>query len=576
MDIKKITSVGEIYKDGELLSDYFECIDASGIDLSEIPVVTNPDLYFANLHNTGLKFILDQNCSSIQSADLRGTHMTINTKTLYSYPIHFNNVIFDSNQIAYLNKLYNEDLPIPCAYWCDYDTMINNPGLKLYFANVKEIIKEKINENKNNLFPVGYSKDLDKIVNLIDSIIEKSNNKEIKLIYDNIKEQMKSFERIYMFSRNRISYKKIHDITINQKIYKCLNSFDLIRCELDNVIFDISIEQFTNYNISFEFGINNVNNVKFPNIGLKLNSTDDIDTKRIGKTPFTFRCNYYVELGRKCNASCSFCRNRCMQTENYDVDNIVNTLRLIGDNIDDIFIGGGEPTLKINDVLKVIEYKSRRSYDNITLITNGNKLLEDLYYFDSPCRDINYMISRHSYNDEENAKIFGISASDIIPIDKLPLGMNNRLTLACTCFKGGMDSPKKIIEYIRFAYENDISDILFTNLQDDASVSFENKNDISNNIDSNLFRDVIDILIENGWKKEKYPIISNSGYELVTLNAPEYNFIHMTVRFKRYVSKKELEILWLKAVKRTFDLSISPNGKLYDDWSETNAKVYIK
>ena len=47
-------------------------------------------------------------------------------------------------------------------------------------------------------------------------------------------------------------------------------------------------------------------------------------------------------------------------------------------------------------------------------------------------------------------------------------------------------------------------------------------------------------------------------------------------RFKRYVSKKELDVLWQTAIKRTFDLSLSPNGTLYDDWSENHIKSLKK
>ena len=44
----------------------------------------------------------------------------------------------------------------------------------------------------------------------------------------------------------------------------------------------------------------------------------------------------------------------------------------------------------------------------------------------------------------------------------------------------------------------------------------------------------------------------------------------------RNITEEQLALEWPKALKRVFDLSIAPNGDLYENWSQTSGLVKIK
>ncbi len=63
-------------------------------------------------------------------------------------------------------------------------------------------------------------------------------------------------------------------------------------------------------------------------------------------------------------------------------------------------------------------------------------------------------MSRHAIEDEENRAIFGDSKHALLSADQLEVV--NQFTsgnsiLCCTCFKGGVDTKDKMINYIKFA-----------------------------------------------------------------------------------------------------------------------------
>ena len=96
--------------------------------------------------------------------------------------------------------------------------------------------------------------------------------------------------------------------------------------------------------------------------------------------------------------------------------------------------------------------------------------------------------------------------------------------------------------------------------------NFISSNDLC--IDENLFFKVREYLKINGFK-EKYPIYATGGYVSYILRNKE----GFQVAIQKYITKEELEEKWISSIKRAFDLSISPNGELYEDWGQTTGKV---
>ncbi len=577
--MKKISSVSEFEK---FYNKY--PIDAENVDLSQADWIVNPCLNGSNYHNSNLHIVIDSSLDSLYSiidCDLRGNiisfvHTDCDSNECYynrfNNGMQFRNVLFDDRQIEYLNSFIEKNFNL---YTVDYQTLIQNKNLRISAANVIYIISHQIYNIDSLLNRTGImlNDEIDEKVSVIEEFLDSCNCPCIKKIYNNIENQLTNREKVQMFVERMIVGKTFHDLVIDKEMYTALMNLHIIDCNFENVVFDVPTNFISNSPRSFQmhFTINNIEKPKFPNINFR--DWKEVNIKRVGlKSPITFRRNLYLELGRTCNAKCSFCRNGCMEKEEYDFDRIIDEL---DDNIrlfDKVYIAGGEPTLKIRNI-KLLEDKFYDYDDKFTIISNGTTNLKELY---SDSYRLKYMISRHSYDEEENASIFGISANNFLSLYEINSQIKNPASLSCTCIRDGMDTVEKIIEYIQFAYGCGTTDIVFTNLHDDSSISlpYYNRKNLSLNIDNSVFEEVIKILKNNGLVETKYPIISSSGYELRTLKRKLGRTLNIS--FKRYVSKNELEILWVNAVKRTFDLSMSPNGTIYDTWSELNSKAITK
>lgn len=169
------------------------------------------------------------------------------------------------------------------------------------------------------------------------------------------------------------------------------------------------------------------------------------------------KLNCYLEMSSDCNCSCSFCRNQFFESKNYDFKNILSNLSLILPYLKEINIGGGEPTLRMNDlislkktltyitklryitnyeILKAMEnnhiicsihnylgvmseiLKSRNNIYNKSLkrinfvvFSNGTSSLEN--YEKLIDEGFSLVFSRHHYDDIKNKEIFNAS-TDIL------------------------------------------------------------------------------------------------------------------------------------------------------------------
>lgn len=150
----------------------------------------------------------------------------------------------------------------------------------------------------------------------------------------------------------------------------------------------------------------------------------------------------YVVADRKCNANCDFCEFRS-GISNINLEKLKKTILKLKEkfNIPIIHITGGEPTLKIEKLKKIVD--TIKSIDDtiISVNTNGinlNKLID--------INIDNIALSRHAISNEDNFKIFGTNniATDK-DIEKFP---KNRLHLSCNLIKGYIDSEKKLIDYL--------------------------------------------------------------------------------------------------------------------------------
>lgn len=414
----------------------------------------------------------------------------------------------------------------------------------------------------------------------IDEFLEYDDEGNLIRFYNHIKNQLDITRKLLFFKNGILKDVTIKNFIITNNMY--INVFRYISLEhvsLENVTFAVPLEDLKDSHFNLHKKIDNIKNISMPQItSLDWDKTFDVFEKkgicRILGSPFTFKTNIYLELGRNCNGKCKFCRNACLDDKEYNINEIEYSLDLLNirnHRIDSVVIGGGEPTL-LKEALDRIIKNSNHNELNTYIFSNGsaNKNLYK-HYIDNKCK---IYLSRHSINKNVNSDIIGISKNQILTLDELS-ELNNfnpsNISLSCTCINGGVDTVDEIIKYINIAYNvYNFHNIIFSNLQSDASIDIKDSRYDSMLIDDKIFTEVIELLKMQGFEC-KYPIVSTGGYEMYVL---KHN--HISIVFKKYLSKKELELKWLKAVKRTFDLSIDPSGNVYTNWSETGKQIVLK
>ncbi len=570
----KINSVEQIYNDENYIKyNVLDNIDARGIDLSSFPSSSINDILNCNLENTNLKIFLDNTAEyRIADSNIIGTQLVTkknnqdNSNNNSLFTLDLNNVIFDKEQIQYLNQLYKKN-----KFMIHYDlnTILNNDGILIDSIALLALLDTLLyNLTFNTTF--FNKEDLHNIVEKIEQVISKDVMGNLKNVYNNIANQLSDYEKIMMFKKTTIKNVTFSNLEITNGMYDLLKIFSIKECNLENVVFDSGLDNMF-FNDDYDYykhSYNSIKNIQMPNI--KYNDWQSIKANRISSTPFTFKKNLYLELGRNCNAKCPFCRNNCMEKCRYKFKEIIKNFNVIMNDVDFIFIGGGEPTINKNDLQKLLKNAYKNAYlsyrsSNIYTFSNGSA---DLDFYKN--LDANIYISRHHYDDDINAQIFNLSKKKILKFEQIA-ELHNRLTLACTCINGGIDSVDKIIKYLQTADEYGIENIVFSNLHDDASVNAFDKAYKNLNIKSEIIDEAIKILGEQGFNYE-YPIISSGGYKMYML---KNDFSRKRVVFKQYISKEELEQLWPYAIKRTFDLSMAPDGSIYENWAQDGHKVKV-
>lgn len=164
--------------------------------------------------------------------------------------------------------------------------------------------------------------------------------------------------------------------------------------------------------------------------------------------------NPYINIQIKikgCNANCLFCESK--ESGIFDENKFIEKYRLLANEIriQKINMTGGEPTLNIDRLKRIIKEIKKINDPIIVINTNGynlEKLFED---------NINDMVdiiqvSRHHYIDEINNKILGFKSVSKDIIKSLTPNIRRRsLSLSCNLIKGYIDSPNEVYKYLEEA-----------------------------------------------------------------------------------------------------------------------------
>ncbi len=608
----KTNNINEIWDGQRLIINDFTGYDLSNLDLSEIPasawrgkVIKN-----TNFNNTNVDFLLSglfnqpnterynifgccfNNCNLTRiilnedqfvtlkfiDCDLRGSGLkekAIIKESRYKPTrigrdaacyVHFNNCLLPDDYLEPGEVL--EDIKTNV----DLKTVSSNPNLLLTSRSLYSLIRHRFGYRDNGLYPLDDIPKINKeMIDLIMRCDREGYLKKIIIFF------AKYFDDFQMFNliRGTITGYHFENINFEDIDEKALALITFTNCTFDNCTFEGPISLlFNNEKISFAGFYNcEMKNISFPQ--LNEGSWREIGNDRFLPSSITVRTNLYLELGRACNAKCVFCRNNSFDHCSYNREDLFQALTSVLPYVHDVVLGGGEPTLVPEDIETALDLVKKRDKGpnrykkdiDTYVFTNGTA---DLNYYESLIdRGVGLNVSRHAVNDEENAAILGIKKAELVSEKKLVEYASGRMvTLCATCFKGGLDSTYKIIEYLIWAQKLGANRVLLSTLHKDISAG-ELVNYDRINIDEQIFNEIATYLMRLGYKKTE-PIYSTGGYYTTVLENDSFSII-----LKTYVSKKELQAQWPIALKRTFDLSISPDGVLHENWHQRDDGLII-
>lgn len=592
---QKITDLRQIVKTTKrgvyLIQKDFKNTDLSDLNLS---VLSRDQWHDAIFHNTDLS-----------NTKIRFSPRKLKPNRYYrNYQFSVEDCNFESTDLSYLDEtdwegvcikgcnfrntnvkidLYNQDITGVLLdkqyaekekeYWndviFDIQTLMKNDFIKITQKKLLQLISAETNKKYYE-----EKEETQDIVKCAEKYLEQFGDEAILKFYNDIFDNSEPYEKLSFF----LPFYKDHCaiISISKKI-ECLDlhgiDCDILSnlywnwCTIDKLVLCNNISELTQRYSLMVSDTARIKDIVIRN--LSFDSWKDIKSTRVTGTHITFRRNVYVELGRECNCNCSFCRNKSFECDcnQYDIDKIITELCFLyrHDMIDNIIIGGGEPTFRLDDFMKIYSYiPNQRMY---TFITNGSlKLdtLESLLY-----GYVNKVyISRHALSDEDNIKILKPNdKNSILTLEEISnCNYMRGTTFTPVCVKGGLDSKEKILAYIDKAFEIGVGSILISSLHKDASLGSKNLKYDDLYVSPKIFDEVKVKLKEVGFVQSKQ-ICSNGGYVLYILKDDTY-----TVVFKEYITKEELNTKWEESPKKTFDFTLTPSGELYSDWCrETKA-----
>lgn len=562
--IKKISELREfVAKNGKDFSN----MDLSGLDLSGI----EPDFwkdaifYYTNLSHTGIKFIpTNLSFHSIEGCNFEGVDLSNLSKDEWLF-IDIKNANLRKTGIqlelkyrldrcigaVLLDERYKDISPEDLTFCnIDFSTLEANPFLKVTSSKVLEMIRIEIRD-----ISVFLTEDrANEILCKCEKRLEKYDDGSIKKFYNLLCKDWSVLDRVNFFNRN-IFNKEFEKLDLSGISADIISQFNFEKCKFGEIILDNPISELAYIRIFDDRSENEFGKITLKK--LSLNTWKELNnTNRIGR--ITFKRYIYLEIGKKCNARCKFCRNKSFnEGKERNLHAIIANLKKMEEYIDTIFIGGGEPLLYIDDILKIFHHIKT----DIVIVTNGSiPIIKKLYN-----HRIGIYISRHAISDEDNKKILNVvldKNTKIFSIEEIKeLAKKCKVSLTPVCIKGGLDTAEKIEKYIEEFLQSDIVSIIISNLHKDASLGSKDIDYSDLCVDPSIFDQVQQELLKQGFK-EKEIICSTGGYILKRFQKSYYS-----VSFKIYISKDELSKYWESSIKRTFDFTMTPSGDIYQDWN---------
>lgn len=582
--MRKINDVKELFQDivgVERKIDDFSNMDLSHLDLSKF----NPEFwkdaifYNTNLSNTGIRFNPEKlGKPTIEKCNFENVDLSYIDESVWGWicitdanlrntgiklSLHHR---FKKSSIGaiLLDESFNGK---PAQYWdmcnIDFSTLRANRFIRISSYKLFELIYESIYKKCTFLTP----NQIEKLVEHCEKILKEFDNGTITRLYELVCKNFDSLDKLKFF-QGSVEGKVYQNFILNDFSAKLLCKITFSNCSFEKIEINNKLENLLRFSIPlFDLSANNsIQRIELSD--LNLDSWKSFDIYNSSSGTITFKRFIYLELGFKCNCNCKFCRNKSFDGKcETNLNKILANLDLMKNHVDTIFIGGGEPSLYIDDIIKIYE-----KFNNLIIVTNGTMEKE---IFDKITENgIGIYISRHAISDEENQSILNpdkssniLSMNDIKEFAKKMedteglFSSVTKLAFTPVCIKGGLDSSQKIVEYIAMSFECGIKEILISTLHRDASMGKKGIDYENLYVDPNILNDVFSTLLAQGFERKR-TICSTGGYILKRF-VKDFYYI---VSFKIYISKEQFPKYWKNCVKRTFDFTMTPNGDVYQDW----------
>jgi molybdenum cofactor biosynthesis enzyme MoaA len=220
---------------------------------------------------------------------------------------------------------------------------------------------------------------------------------------------------------------------------------------------------------------------------------------RDGETPADVIVPYtaiYARVTNVCQAACKFCEFHGKNKQEFNTDTFKNVYTEVSRKmkIKRFNFTGGEPTIRADLIREILPFiKDLDKNTEVTINTNGydiESLYDMLDYVDS------VSMSRHHYDDNINAKIFGMSKCPF-PTDKIAkFPKKSILNFTCNLMREHINSADECHKYVEtfsslgvtsfgFVSLMNVNDYTRDNVVDFESLHFADRDNVLNNIQWN-------------------------------------------------------------------------------------------
>ncbi len=612
---KKITDKSELFDaNGELKYQCLYHYDISDVDLSDVDpsVWENASFFHTNFKNTGIKFYptklqeeyfpifhersLEQcnfeNCDfshltdedfknvNFSGANFRNTNLQVDFRNNKVFSLCPNQWGFAGRQegAQYVNLKegtilpeFYENKPIDYFDYADLDIQFleNNPNIKISSGKLVEVISAYFsNKYKYSHEDEVTKEEFKEYYQQFLNFLEYDYEGKLKRLYEDIKSYLVSQEQYLKFFKGVIWNICFDELDLTYLDKKMLTAILFEQCDFNKLSLSISYKELNKetarkWYLCF-MKSSPINELILPT---SIHDWQNAGRKRLHDSKITMQTNLYLEFERVCNMHCEFCRNEAFKEVcPFDFFQVMKTLKRIYNHLNNIVIGGGEPTIHLDELhqlSQIIRSMKAVRKPKLYIITNCS-LDREAYSSLNSLDHYHFYFSRLAVEDSENKRIFKDKNNKIMTTEDLMHFHDQSHIMCCTCFKGGVDDVSKILEYVRYVKYIGYKNVLFQNLH------LEDEYNIPINISERVMMEAIEKLREQGFLV-KQPIYSNSNYVLYILRKDDFR-----ISFKIYKQPEIILEAWNKSPKRCFDLSIDPSGNLHETWKEPDNKTILQ